>query len=128
MNEPSDLERSRLLFSWLQARRAVDNCLSDLVAAGPAGERRVREQLALVDDLEGRAHAAFDRYRMAAERVDDASPTPLPPPMTPPPRRPRLNIVRTVDRVSAPEPLPSAPDTELVRSISDTKELRRRRR
>ncbi|WP_239331541.1 hypothetical protein [Frankia sp. CiP3] len=63
---PSDLERSRLLLVWLQARRAVDHCLSDLLAAGPAGERRVREQLELVNDLENRAQEAFVRYRRAA--------------------------------------------------------------
>ncbi|WP_322760719.1 hypothetical protein [Frankia sp. Cr2] len=63
---PSDLERSRLLLVWLQARRAVDHCLSDLLAAGPAGERRVREQLELVHDLENRAQEAFVRYRRAA--------------------------------------------------------------
>jgi hypothetical protein len=123
MNEPSDLERSRLLFSWLQARRAVDDCLSNLVAAGPAGERRVREQLALVDDLEERAHAAFDRYRLAAEGADDTAPVPRASA-----RRPRLNIVRALDRASAPEALPSTPDTDLVRSILDTKSARRRRR
>ncbi len=66
MDMPSDLERSRLLLVWLQARRAVDHCLSDLLAAGPAGERRVREQLELVNDLENRAQEAFVRYRRAA--------------------------------------------------------------
>jgi hypothetical protein len=60
-----DLERSRLLLVWLQARRAVDRCLSDLLAAGPAGERRVREHLDLVDDLETRAGKAFADYRAA---------------------------------------------------------------
>jgi hypothetical protein len=69
---PSDLERSRLLFGWLQARRAVDRCLSDLLAAGPAGERRVREQLELVDDLENRAREAFVRYRRIAWEANDA--------------------------------------------------------
>ncbi|CAI7973928.1 MULTISPECIES: hypothetical protein [Parafrankia] len=70
MNEPSDMERSRLLLGWLAARRAVDHCLSDLLAAGPAGERRVRESLAKVDDLETRAQVAFDRYRSAAESTE----------------------------------------------------------
>lgn len=68
--KPSDLDRSRLLLGWLAARRAVDKCLSDLLSAGPAGERRVREGLDLVDDLETRAQAAFDRYRAAAETTD----------------------------------------------------------
>jgi hypothetical protein len=66
VEEPVDLERSRLLLVWLQARRAVDRCLSDLLAAGPAGERRVRERLAQVDDLENRAREAFVTYRAAA--------------------------------------------------------------
>lgn len=74
MNEPSDMERSRLLLGWLAARRAVDHCLSDLLAAGPAGERRVRESLARVDDLETRAQVAFDRYRSAAESVEGTDP------------------------------------------------------
>ncbi|MCK9898792.1 hypothetical protein MXD63_01685 [Frankia sp. Cpl3] len=74
MNEPSDMERSRLLLGWLAARRAVDHCLSDLLAAGPAGERRVRESLARVDDLETRAQVAFDRYRSAAESAEAAGP------------------------------------------------------
>jgi hypothetical protein len=67
------MDRSRLLLGWLAARRAVDHCLSDLLAAGPAGERRVRAQLELVDDLESRAQAAFDRYRSAAEKTATTS-------------------------------------------------------
>lgn len=66
MHEPVDLERSRLLLVWLQARRALDHCLSDLLAAGPAGERRVRERLDLVEELENRAKEAFAQYRTAA--------------------------------------------------------------
>ncbi|WP_231861441.1 MULTISPECIES: hypothetical protein [Frankia] len=109
------MERSRLLLGWLAARRAVDNCLSDLLAAGPAGERRVRESLALVDDLESRAQEAFDRYRTAAEN------TPAPPPRptgrwSPPAaaERPRLNVVR-------------APEGDLARSSSNTKSNHRHR-
>ncbi len=83
MDELSDMDRSRLLLGWLAARRAVDHCLSDLLAAGPAGERRVRAQLALVDDLESRAQAAFDRYRTAAEKTAGAQH-----------ERPHLNVVR----------------------------------
>ncbi|CAO5192736.1 conserved hypothetical protein [Frankia sp. AiPs1] len=115
MDQLSDLERSRLLLGWLAARRAVDNCLSDLLAAGPAGERRVRESLALVDDLESRAQEAFDRYRTAAES------TPPPPARvagrrnaTVPPERPRLNVVR-------------APEGDLARSSSNTKSNHRHR-
>lgn len=73
MDEPVDLERSRLLLVWLQARRAVDHCLSDLLAAGPAGERRVRERLSHVDDLETRARQAFVNYRKAATNAAAAA-------------------------------------------------------
>jgi len=126
VDETSDLERSRLLLGWLAARRAVDHCLSDLLAAGPAGERRVRESLALVDDLETREHAAFDRYRAAvatargetraaeaaggggrgdraldgpARRADPADPRPAEPRQVNGwgPDRPRLNLVRAAD-------------------------------
>lgn len=83
MDELSDMDRSRLLLGWLAARRAVDHCLSDLLAAGPAGERRVRAQLELVDDLESRAQAAFDRYRTAVEKTSGVQH-----------ERPHLNVVR----------------------------------
>ncbi|WP_076830048.1 hypothetical protein [Frankia sp. CcI49] len=73
------MERSRLLLGWLAARRAVDHCLSDLLAAGPAGERRVRESLARVDDLETRAQVAFDRYRSAAGSAETEMPGTEPP-------------------------------------------------
>ena len=86
MDEVSDMDRSRLLLGWLAARRAVDHCLSDLLAAGPAGERRVRAQLALVDDLESRAQAAFDRYRSAAEKTGPTARSDA--------HRPHLNVVR----------------------------------
>jgi hypothetical protein len=121
VDELSDLERSRLLLGWLAARRAVDHCLSDLLAAGPAGERRVREQLALVDDLESRAQRAFDRYRAAAENTDAGPAAGESPAATPYPGwgasadRPRLNVVR------------GAPDTELSRSNSNTQGHRRHR-
>lgn len=65
--EVTDLDRSRLLLDWLSARRNVDEALSDLLSAGPMGERRVREALSMVDDLERRAQMAFERYRAAAE-------------------------------------------------------------
>jgi hypothetical protein len=80
------MDRSRLLLGWLAARRAVDHCLSDLLAAGPAGERRVRAHLARVDDLESRAQAAFDRYRTAVENTG-AEPDRF--------DRPRLNVVHS---------------------------------
>lgn len=71
MSEPIDLERSRLLLVWLQSRRAVDHALSELLAAGPAGERRVRERLELIEHLVGESTAAFADYR---ESVRDAGP------------------------------------------------------
>jgi hypothetical protein len=63
VDEPLDLERARLLLVWLQARRALDHCLSELLAAGPAGERRVRGRLDLVEELERKAQNAFASYR-----------------------------------------------------------------
>ena len=51
--EPVSLERARLLLGWLRAQRAVDSCLSELLAAGPAGERRVSRQIDRVTDLVG---------------------------------------------------------------------------
>jgi hypothetical protein len=66
VDEPLDLERARLLLVWLQARRALDHCLSDLLAAGPAGERRVRGRLDLVEELERKSRNAFDSYRASA--------------------------------------------------------------
>ncbi|WP_462203044.1 hypothetical protein [Frankia sp. CcWB3] len=111
MDELSDMERSRLLLGWLAARRAVDNCLSDLLAAGPAGERRVRESLALVGDLESRAQEAFDRYRTAAENTETRSSGRWVPSDA---DRPRLNVVRT-------------PEGDLARSSSNTKSNHRHR-
>ncbi|SNQ48039.1 conserved hypothetical protein [Frankia canadensis] len=116
MDEFSDMERSRLLLGWLAARRAVDNCLSDLLAAGPAGERRVRESLALVDDLESRAQEAFDRYRTAAENTPPPAARPAAGRWSPSSatERPRLNVVR-------------APEGELARSSLNTKGNQRHR-
>ena len=65
MGEPIDLERSRLLLVWLQARRALDHALSEMIAAGPAGERRVRERFELVEHLVTQADRAFAEYRDA---------------------------------------------------------------
>jgi hypothetical protein len=71
LSEPIDLERSRLLLVWLQSRRAVDHALSELLAAGPAGERRVRERMELIEHLVSESSAAFADYR---ESVRDAGP------------------------------------------------------
>ncbi len=115
VDTPSDLERSRLLLVWLQARRAVDHCLSDLLAAGPAGERRVREQLELVDELENRAQEAFARYRTVAthaQRPDLPCEADIPD-WAVPADRPRLGVVRTGERHpnpgSNPRPEPQRP-------------------
>jgi hypothetical protein len=61
--EPVSLERARLLLGWLRAQRAVDRCLSELLAAGPAGERRVSRDIDQVSELVALAAAAFDAYR-----------------------------------------------------------------
>jgi hypothetical protein len=72
VDEPLDLERARLLLVWLQARRAVDHCLSELLAAGPAGERRVRSRIDLVAELEERAERAFATYRDSARAAGES--------------------------------------------------------
>jgi hypothetical protein len=82
VNEPLDLERARLLLVWLQARRAVDHCLSELLAAGPAGERRVRGRLDLVEELEQKAQNAFATYRasaVASRSASSSATSPTPP-------------------------------------------------
>ncbi len=61
--EPVSLERARLLLGWLRAQRTVDVCLSELLAAGPAGERRVSREIDRVTGLVSEAAAAFDAYR-----------------------------------------------------------------
>ncbi len=45
-----------------QAQRAVDICLSELLAAGPAGERRVSREIDRVTGLVDAAASAFDAY------------------------------------------------------------------
>ena len=60
--EPVSLERARLLLGWLRAQRAVDVCLSELLAAGPAGERRVSREIDRVTGLVAAAAAAFTAY------------------------------------------------------------------
>ena len=67
--EPVSLERARLLLGWLKAQRAVDLCLSELLAAGPAGERRVSREIDRVNGLVAAAASAFDAYR---ERVRES--------------------------------------------------------
>jgi hypothetical protein len=74
VNEPLDLERARLLLVWLQARRALDHCLSDLLAAGPAGERRVRSRLDQVSELEQKAQNAFAAYQASVLSARSATP------------------------------------------------------
>lgn len=67
--EPLSLERARLLLIWLQAQRTVDNCLSELLAAGPAGEQRVRADIERVTELVGAAAEAFAAYRESVVRA-----------------------------------------------------------
>ena len=66
--EPVSLERARLLLGWLRAQRAVDICLSELLAAGPAGERRVSREIDRVTGLVAAAAAAFDRLQRVRTR------------------------------------------------------------
>ncbi len=63
--EPLSLERARLLLGWLRAQRAVDSCLSELLAAGPAGERRVSGNIERVGALVDAAREAFEAYRQS---------------------------------------------------------------
>lgn len=70
---PLSLERARLLLGWLRAQRAVDNCLSELLAAGPAGERRVSGQIDKVGALVQSAADAFEAYRASVMRSRDAA-------------------------------------------------------
>ena len=71
---PLPLERARLLLGWLRAQRAVDNCLSELLAAGPAGERRVSGEIDRVTDLVSAATAAFEAYSACVRESADAIP------------------------------------------------------
>jgi hypothetical protein len=64
--EPLSLDRARLLLNWLRAQRAVDRCLSELLAAGPAGERRVSREIDKVSELVAAAAEAFEAYRARA--------------------------------------------------------------
>ncbi len=69
--EPLSLERTRLLLGWLRAQRAVDSCLSELLAAGPAGERRVSGQIDKVGALVQSAAEAFEAYRESIKQSQD---------------------------------------------------------
>jgi hypothetical protein len=71
--EPVSLERARLLLGWLKAQRAVDICLSELLAAGPAGERRVSREIDRVTALVSAAAAAFDAYRACVRESQSGS-------------------------------------------------------
>jgi hypothetical protein len=71
--EPLSLERARLLLGWLRAQRAVDSCLSELLAAGPAGERRVSGQIEKVGALVQSAAEAFDAYRTSVKQSREAT-------------------------------------------------------
>ena len=70
---PVSLERARLLLGWLRAQRAVDSCLSELLAAGPAGERRVSRQIDRVTELVSAATAAFEAYSACVRQSSDAA-------------------------------------------------------
>ena len=71
--EPVSLERARLLLGWLKAQRAVDICLSELLAAGPAGERRVSREIDRVTALVDAAASAFDAYRARVRESQNGS-------------------------------------------------------
>jgi hypothetical protein len=71
--EPLSLERARLLLVWLRAQRAVDRCLSELLAAGPAGERRVSGAIDRVTELVATTAAAFSAYRESVKQSLEAA-------------------------------------------------------
>jgi hypothetical protein len=74
--EPVSLERARLLLGWLQAQRAVDRCLSELLAAGPAGERRVSRDIDHVSQLVALAAKSFEAYRDCVQESHPPQPAP----------------------------------------------------
>jgi hypothetical protein len=98
--EPLSLERARLLLIWLQAQRTVDSCLSELLAAGPAGEQRVRGDIDRVNELVEAAAEAFAAYRASVLRAsaDHKQPEPT--------ERPALSSVPALPR-DASEPIRS---------------------
>lgn len=76
--EPLPLERARLLLGWLRAQRAVDACLSTLLAAGPGGERRVSGDIDRVGVLVAAAADAFEAYRNCVHDSQDSGRARLP--------------------------------------------------
>ncbi len=72
-SEPVSLERARLLLAWLKAQRAVDICLSELLAAGPAGERRVSREIDRVTELVSAAATAFAAYSACVRETANAA-------------------------------------------------------
>ncbi len=89
--EPLSLERARLLLGWLRAQRAVDACLSELLAAGPAGERRVSGSIDRVSALVASAARAYEAYRDCV--LEPGQEAPDRPPS-------KLNLLRSVSSVS----------------------------
>jgi hypothetical protein len=93
--EPLSLERARLLLIWLQAQRTVDACLSELLAAGPAGEQRVSGQIERVTELVETTAEAFAAYRESVlkARAEESSAEPY--------ERPVLTAVPALPRDSS---------------------------
>ncbi len=68
MDGPLDLDAVRLLSAWMQARRDLSAHLDLLTAFGPSATEQVARNLALVDDLHGKDHAAWLAYRGHVQR------------------------------------------------------------
>ena len=94
-HEPVSLERARLLLGWLRAQRAVDVCLSELLAAGPAGERRVSREIDRVTGLVSAAAAAFSAY---SESVRESEGAPVAPAVVTELRSISLETVEPINR------------------------------
>jgi hypothetical protein len=109
--EPLSLERARLLLIWLQAQRAVDSSLSELLAAGPAGEQRVRGMIGQVTELVVAAADAFAAYRESALKADAGF-------QQEETGRPALRSVPALPR-DAMEPVRGDPATAGLRTRSD---------
>lgn len=67
-----DLDAVRLLSVWLTARRDLTAHLELLTAFGPSATEQVSRNLALVDQLHDRDHAAWLDYRRHVEGRTDA--------------------------------------------------------
>ena len=76
-SEPVSLERARLLLGWLRAQRAVDICLSELLAAGAAGERRVSREIDRVTGLVSAAAEAFEAYSVCVREAPSPEAAPV---------------------------------------------------